>query len=69
MAHNVIRRQRIVDAFRRALQLGGDRREACHSVGQALGLDTQTVEWCVGEAEAETREATKETSDGNHDPR
>lgn len=60
MAHNVIRRQRIVEAFLRALQLGANRHEACHTVGQALGLDTETVEWCVDDASQDP----KETSDG-----
>jgi hypothetical protein len=51
MAHNIIRRARIIDAFHRAVALGSSRSEAFHTVGQSLGLDVQTVEWCVGEEE------------------
>ncbi len=51
MAHNIIRRARIVEAFRRAVHLGASREEAFVTVGQSLGLDVQTVEWCVGEEE------------------
>lgn len=51
MVHNIIRRARIVEAFHRALSLGSSREEAFVAVGQALGLEAQTVEWCVGEEE------------------
>lgn len=51
MAHNIIRRARIVEAFRRAVHLGASRDEAYAAVGQSFGLDVHTVEWCVGEEE------------------
>lgn len=56
MAHNIIRRARIVEAFRRAVHLGASRDEAYVTVGHALGLEAQTVEWCVGEEEKQRGE-------------
>jgi hypothetical protein len=56
MAHSIIRRARIVEAFRRAVHLGASREEAYVTVGQSLGLDVHTVEWCVGEEEKQRGE-------------
>jgi hypothetical protein len=56
MAHNIIRRDGIVTAFRRALALGSTREEAAAVAGQTFGLDADIVLWVVDEDESPTLE-------------
>ncbi len=48
----IITKEKVIEAYRRALALGGSAEEAVATVAQALALPVETVAECVAEVQA-----------------
>jgi hypothetical protein len=62
MAHNVIPRRRVVGMYQEARQKGATHEQACEQLGEALGLDGDTVAWIVNDDKTEHHHGGQETS-------
>jgi hypothetical protein len=55
MAHNIIRRDRVLKLYHQAITSGASHEAACETVGASVGLDPATVAWVVTEQTEEQR--------------